>query len=636
MARIDSQVTRQSEPRQWFSGAPVDVRTQPDASENYWPDALSNIPSRYEVLSHIGTGGMGIVYKVRDLEAGEIVALKILKPAMASAPAMQENLRKEVCLARKVTHKNVCRIHEFNRSNGGACISMEFVEGESLLSKLRRVGALPPGEAVEIARQICAGLREAHVQGIVHRDLKPANIMVDRSGTVKIMDFGIARLTEDDGQMTGTIAGTPAYMAPEQLELKAMGPQTDIYSLGLLLYEMVTGAPAFGGETPIAIALKQIRELPRRPSEIVAALPAGTDAIILKCLRKDPSKRFQSVDELDAALESETAAGASVTWPAALEHGLAGLAEHRAVRAGIENLRAAVPVFKVLGVEIRRTILDANRIAIHGVEKASAFLRAQDWRAATRTRTGIVVTVLLGSVVVFGVAGGIKSQAREFAAAPFAAPAIQTLAPPQPKNGFSNGAAPTHAPGSVLTDHIDLREGLDDPSAPVSDVTKNKVKGQSGAHVSNSSPRSANSVQRKNRPSLTESLKPAAHASVGPAVPADRADGGLAAGGQPEPVAPAIPAVMPNATPKLVDPTQGQKPEQAAMYLEVGSFKDANWAENAVEKLSALGYHAITVHQTRLWMQSFHVQVGPFMDLKDVAEAQKSLTSRGYKTRLVK
>src|ERR1700693_5841548 len=160
---------------------------------------------------------MGIVYKVRDLETGEIVALKMLKPGIASDQAMQENLRKEVCLARKVTHKNVCRIHEFNRSNGGGCISMEFVEGERLLSKLRRVGALPPGEAVEIARQICAGLREAHVQGIVHRDLKPANIMVDRSGNVKIMDFGIARQFQGTGRITGTLAGTPAYMAPEQV-----------------------------------------------------------------------------------------------------------------------------------------------------------------------------------------------------------------------------------------------------------------------------------------------------------------------------------------------------------------------------------------------------------------------------------
>ncbi len=440
MAPVDSSATRQSQPRQWFSGTSVDARTQPDVPENYWPDVLSSIPSRYEVLSQIGTGGMGIVFKVRDRDTHEIVALKILKPGMSSAPAMQENLRKEVCLARKVTHKNVCRIHEFNRSNEAACISMEFVEGESLLSKLRRVGALPLSESLEIARQICAGLREAHAQGIVHRDLKPANIMVDVSGTVKIMDFGIARLTEEDGQMTGTIAGTPAYMAPEQLELKTMGPQTDIYSLGLLLYEMVTGSQAFAGDTPIAIALKQIRELPRRPSDISSALPARTEAIILKCLRKDPAKRFQSVDELDAALENETKAGAAVPGPVSVELRQARLAVQRDVEFGLEKIRAAIPRLITAAREARRVSLQANQIAIHGLEKAVAFLRAQDWRATTRTRSVQAAAVLLGGVVVFGLAAGRRSQANESAAS-FAAPALQTLPVAQSERTDSRASA---------------------------------------------------------------------------------------------------------------------------------------------------------------------------------------------------
>src|ERR1700730_13228314 len=158
----------------------------------------SSIPSRYEVLSQVGNGGMGVVYKVRDLETDEIVALKILKPEIARDPAVQENFKRELCLARKITHKNVCRIHDFSRSNGTAYASMELIEGESLLSRLNRVGALPVSEAFEIARQICAGLQEAHAQGIVHRDLKPANIMLDRSGTVKIMDFGVARLIQNN------------------------------------------------------------------------------------------------------------------------------------------------------------------------------------------------------------------------------------------------------------------------------------------------------------------------------------------------------------------------------------------------------------------------------------------------------
>jgi serine/threonine protein kinase len=265
----------------------------------------SSIPSRYQILDELGTGGTGVVYKVRCLETGEIVALKVLKPGIASDQEQQDNLRKEVCLARKVTHKNVCRIHEFSRSNGMAFISMEFVEGENLLSKLRRDGRLSVGKSFEIARQICAGLREAHSQGIVHRDLKPANIMLDQNGVVKIMDFGIARLSQGNGLMTGTMAGTPAYMAPEQVELKPIGPRTDIYAVGILIYEMVTGSQAFDGDTPIAIALKQIRESPKRPRELVPDLPASVESLILKCLHKDPARRFQSVDELYAALATD-------------------------------------------------------------------------------------------------------------------------------------------------------------------------------------------------------------------------------------------------------------------------------------------------------------------------------------------
>ncbi len=138
---------------------------------------------------------------------------------------------------------------------------MELVEGETLSSRMYRAGALPLSDALDIARQICAGLREAHAQGIVHRDLKPANIMMDRNGNVKIMDFGIARMIQREGPMTGTIVGTPAYMAPEQADLKPVSSCTDIYAVGLVLYEMITGVPAFSGDTPVAVAIKQIQRL---------------------------------------------------------------------------------------------------------------------------------------------------------------------------------------------------------------------------------------------------------------------------------------------------------------------------------------------------------------------------------------
>src|SRR3984893_1611170 len=351
----------------------------------------SSIPSRYEVLSQVGNGGMGVVYKVRDLETDEIVALKILKPEIARDPAVQENFKRELCLARKITHKNVCRIHDFSRSNGTAYASMEFVEGESLLSRLNRVGTLPVNQAFDIAQQICAGLREAHAQGIVHRDLKPANIMLDRSGAVKIMDFGVARLIQNTGPMTGTIVGTPAYMAPEQAELKAIGPWTDIYALGLLLYEMITGVQAFQGDTPVAIALKQIREYPKRPRRIIPNLSHPIEAAILKCLQKDPAKRFQYAGELQIALVKAARARAVPAWRVAIDREL-GKAE-MLLRQG----------------------------ARYCLESASAFIKRPDWRILPRIRTepatAFVVSVLLGSAISVAVYGSGKTNANSVPAA---------------------------------------------------------------------------------------------------------------------------------------------------------------------------------------------------------------------------
>src|ERR1700722_15050726 len=318
----------------WLNKLTIDGRTEKeDIFEVVWSNteayrvqervtSTSHIPPRYEVLSQIGSGGTGIVYKVRDQETGEIIALKILKPEIASDPEAQENFKRELCLARKITHKNVCRIHEFTRLNGMAYTSMELIEGESLSSKLYRAGAMTVAEALDIARQICAGLREAHAQGIVHRDLKPAKIMLDRKGTVKIMDFGIARMVHREGPMTGTIVGTPAYMAPEQAELKPVSSCTDIYAVGLLLYEMITGTAAFNGDTPVAVAIKQIREYAKRPREIVPQISRAVAAGIMKCLQRYPAKRFQSVNQLEIALVKAAKARPIRPWEAALNKGV--------------------------------------------------------------------------------------------------------------------------------------------------------------------------------------------------------------------------------------------------------------------------------------------------------------------------
>jgi class 3 adenylate cyclase len=327
---------------QWSRRVRIDSRKGKDEDifEVNWTQGPSGIPARYKVLSRVGSGGMGIVYKAHDRETDEIVALKTLRPGIGANAAMQENLKREVCLARKVTHKNVCRIHELSRSNGVPYISMEFVEGESLNSRFRHTGPLPWHDTLKIAQQICAGLREAHMQGVVHTDLKPANIMMDRSGSVKIMDFGIAQPLQGAAQGTSAPCGTPAYMAPEQVEFKRLDARTDIYALGVLLYEMVTGWPPFEGDTPTAVAAKQVRQIPAHPREIAPALPVDAEAVILKCLEKEPAKRFQTVDELWAALRQTEPRHASPLWESFVaDFRTAGNDLLRDLRTGVEAAR---------------------------------------------------------------------------------------------------------------------------------------------------------------------------------------------------------------------------------------------------------------------------------------------------------
>src|SRR5262249_1631109 len=191
--------------------------------------------------------------------------------------------------------------------------TMEFVQGESLRRVLDRFGALNIRKAVNVARQICDGLCEAHSQGIVHRDLKPENLMIDESGNVKLMDFGLAHLVAEG---SSAAVGTPSYMAPEQLQDRPIDQRADIYSLGLVLFEVFTGMAAFTDDTPVAMARKHIEDAPRNPREIEPIIPERIAKAILRCLEKDPSERFQSVEELQAALldEAPRQKDRRVTW----------------------------------------------------------------------------------------------------------------------------------------------------------------------------------------------------------------------------------------------------------------------------------------------------------------------------------
>ncbi len=258
-------------------------------------EVLMKIGERYEDLIKVGFGGQAILYKARDRLTRQVVALKILRPDVASDEASIGRFKNELILAQKIAHKNVCSIRHFDLIDGVAYISMEFVEGETLREVLRRFGGLALPKGILIASQICDGLREAHSQGIVHRDLKPENIMIDLAGNAKIMDFGIARSIEA-GMTHSTAIGTWDYMAPEQREGGNVDARADIYALGLILYEMFTGE-------------KRGSEAPLRPREIEPTIPVYVEEVILRCLQRSPADRFQSVDELETALIRDSKVG---------------------------------------------------------------------------------------------------------------------------------------------------------------------------------------------------------------------------------------------------------------------------------------------------------------------------------------
>ena len=250
---------------------------------------------RFEIIEEIGKGGMGTVYKAYDSKIREVVALKLLKPEIASDLEIVERFRNEIKLARQVSHRHVCRMYDIGEEWLSIYISMEYVAGEDLKSFIRRSGHLNEAKAVGLARQITKGLAEAHRLGVVHRDLKPQNIMIDKDGNAKIMDFGIARSLHTRGVTgTGVIIGTPEYMAPEQADGRDVDSRADIYALGTVLFEMVTGRVPFEGETPLSIVLKHRSEPPADPQTVNAQLSTGLSRVILKCLEKARERRYQT------------------------------------------------------------------------------------------------------------------------------------------------------------------------------------------------------------------------------------------------------------------------------------------------------------------------------------------------------
>jgi serine/threonine-protein kinase len=288
------------------TGSPTEalpVASLPADGDELQPGA--RFGGRYEILATLGTGGMGIVYKARDLELADVVALKMLRPGALADREQLERLKDEIRLARRITHPNVLRTFDFAEVEGRPCISMEFVRGVTLRALLDQSGRLPYSAGLRIARQLCAGLEAAHAVGVLHRDIKPENLILEAGGNARLMDFGIARPARRQRPgptQPGMFVGTPHYSPPEQLAGEELDERADIYACGALMSEMFCGGLPYPGTTTMEIYLAQVQQEPVRPSALWAEIPPALERLILRCIARRREDRFQSATELGAAL----------------------------------------------------------------------------------------------------------------------------------------------------------------------------------------------------------------------------------------------------------------------------------------------------------------------------------------------
>jgi serine/threonine-protein kinase len=283
--------------RRLVSPRPIGHVSTPAEGRGFAPGTI--VAERFRIIGLLGRGGMGEVYRADDLKLGQPVALKFLPHASFQDAALIERFHGEVRNARQISHPNVCRVYDIGEVNGDHFITMEYVDGEDLATLLSRIGRLPGDKALEIARQLCGGLAAAHEKGVLHRDLKPANVMVDGHGRARITDFGLALRAEE---ALADKSGTPAYMAPEQLEGKPASVESDIYALGLVLYELYTGKRAFEAASLAEWRRKHSETAPTAPSSHVSDVDPAVERAILRCLEKDPKKRPHSALQVAAAL----------------------------------------------------------------------------------------------------------------------------------------------------------------------------------------------------------------------------------------------------------------------------------------------------------------------------------------------
>jgi eukaryotic-like serine/threonine-protein kinase len=271
------------------------------------------IDGRYRVLTRLGSGGMADVYCAEDTQLGRRVALKMLYRRFAEDEEFVERFRREASSAAGLQHPNIVGVFDRGEWDGTYYIAMEFLEGQTLKQLVREHGACPPELAIDITIQVLRAARFAHKRGIVHRDIKPHNVILDAEGRAKVTDFGIARAGASDMTETGSIMGTAQYLSPEQAQGQPVSPRSDLYSVGVLLFELLTGKVPFDADSPVTIALKHVSERPPAPSELNPEVPPALDAVVMRALEKDPGRRFADADEFVAALEAARAEPAVVT-----------------------------------------------------------------------------------------------------------------------------------------------------------------------------------------------------------------------------------------------------------------------------------------------------------------------------------
>jgi tetratricopeptide (TPR) repeat protein/predicted Ser/Thr protein kinase len=373
------------------------------------------LAQRYEIQQMLGEGGMGAVYKARDRELNRLVAIKVIRPEFAGNQSIIQRFKQELILARQVTHKNVIRIYDMGESEGMKFITMEYVDGEDLRALIRQHGKLTPDEAVEIMQQVCRALESAHSEGVIHRDLKPQNVMRDKQGRIIVMDFGLARSLELDGMtQTGALIGTMEYMSPEQAMGKELDQRSDLFTLGLIFYELLTGNLPFKAETAIASLLRRTRERAVPISQLNREVPQVLSNIVSKCLERDPKQRYQNVQEilndLDAWKQNKrvsvTSAGMmmarvrEIPWTQAALAGLilaiVAVGTWYWTRTPAKPQSGPAPV-SVLVSDFQNTTSDsvfdgtlepAFAVALEGASFISAYNRGQAHRVASQLKPG--------------------------------------------------------------------------------------------------------------------------------------------------------------------------------------------------------------------------------------------------------